>query len=92
METPFELLQNTLHLSEQEIDWEKIHHALAAHLNTLITSDFNKVMSLLYQVDVSEKKVRETLYNSKENAGNILATLIIERQQQKIALRKRFSK
>lgn len=63
---------------------------LALYINDLINHDFEKLISILYRLDVSEKKLKEMLTSASSNAGNIIAELIIERQLQKIKTRKQF--
>ena len=65
---------------------------LAAYISGLINDDFEKLVRLLYRLDVSEKKLK-TLLTTEVNTdtGNIIADLIIERQVQKIQTRKQFS-
>ena len=64
---------------------------LAEYVNALIVSDFEKLVNLLYRLDVSEKKLR-TLLSSAANAGVLIADLIIERQLQKLQSRRQFNK
>ena len=65
---------------------------LAAYLNTLITTDFNKLVSLLYRLDVDETKARLAMHNNPgTDAGLILAGLVIERQIEKMETRRRHS-
>lgn len=53
-------------------------------VNYLIAHDFNKLISVLYRVDVSEKQLRTLLgENNGENAGTIITRLLIERQVKK---------
>lgn len=62
---------------------------LADHINHLINHDFNRLVSILYRIDVNEKKLKDVLKeNQIETAGNIIANLIIERQLQKIRSRR----
>lgn len=67
---------------------------MAQHINELILSNFNMLLALLYRVDVDESKVREELINAnkEETAGHIIARLIIDRQNEKLKWRKKFSK
>ena len=61
---------------------------LADKLNELIRTDFNTLVTILYRVDVNEAKLKELLRTSAgEDAGRIMARLIIERQEQKIKTR-----
>lgn len=62
---------------------------LAVYINKLIQTDFHKLISILYRLDVSEAKLRRLLEeNTGNDAGLIIANLIIERQLQKIKSRK----
>ena len=71
---------------------EEIKAALTSYVNELINKDFEKLVSLLYRIDVNEHKMRNLL-NAKqgENAAGLIADLIIERQLQKIESRKKYS-
>jgi hypothetical protein len=71
--------------------YAEIHAELSAYINSLIKNDFDKLITYLYRIDVSEQKLKSLLQqNTDEDAGNIIATLIIERQQQKIKTREQF--
>ena len=87
------LLNNELSIDVAEkISYSELHSQLSTYLNTLIKNDFNKLITSLYRIDVNEEKLKLLLQeNPGENAGNIIATLIIERQQQKIKSRQYFS-
>jgi hypothetical protein len=77
----------------QTITAEKLQQELAAFVNNLINTNFEKLVSLLYRIDVSELKLKALLKNNEDkNAGEIIAALIIERQQQKIKSRQLFSR
>ncbi|WP_132052146.1 hypothetical protein [Pseudocnuella soli] len=66
-------------------------HRMGLVLNELILHDFNRLVQLLYRVDVSEKMVKELLQQHPEaNAGLLLARLLLQRQQQKLASRNQF--
>ena len=72
---------------------EELHRRLAVYINELIERDFQKLISILYRLDVSEEKLKTLLANNSDiDAGNIIAHLIIERQLQKIKSRQQFSK
>jgi hypothetical protein len=69
----------------------EIHTQLSVYINTLIKDDFDKLITYLYRIDVNELKLKSLLQqNADEDAGNIIATLIIERQLQKIKTREEF--
>ena len=72
--------------------YNEIHARLAEYINNLVKNDFDKLITYLYRIDVNEQKLKTLLQqNPQEDAGNIIATLIIERQQQKIKSREQFS-
>ncbi len=65
-----------------------LHTELATYINNLILENFDQLISLLYRLDVSEQKLKILLKeNSEADAGKLIATLIIERQIQKIKSR-----
>lgn len=72
--------------------WEQLSpEELVAFMNKLITDDFAGLINLLYRLDISESKLKLLLTdNPGEDAGKLIATLIIERQQQKIKTREQF--
>jgi hypothetical protein len=71
-----------------EISGAAIQEQLAAFINNLINTNFERLVSLLYRIDVSEAKLKSLLHNHPgSNAGDIIAALIIERQLQKIKFR-----
>jgi hypothetical protein len=64
---------------------------LAQYLNHLLLHDFPALVQLLYRVDVPEKKLKAVLADhAGEDAGVLMADLMIERQQQKMEARKNF--
>lgn len=74
-----------------EISLDDLQIQLSALVNQLIKKDFQKLITLLYRIDVSEPKLRELLKQQpEEDAGTIIAALIIERQLQKIKTRQQF--
>jgi hypothetical protein len=79
-------LQKTISITE-------LKNKLANYIHHLINNDFNKLVSILYRIDVSEQKLKLLLEgNRSEDAGMIIAELIIERQQQKLQSREQFRK
>ena len=65
---------------------------LAEKLNQMIRTDFSALVQLLYRIDINENRLRQLLQvNPGEDAGKIIARLIIERQWQKIQTRRQYS-
>ncbi len=88
-----QLLNNELAIDiAEKISYPELHTQLASYINELIKNDFDKLIAYLYRIDVNEQKLKTMLLQSpQEDAGNLIATLIIERQQQKIKTRGQFS-
>jgi len=70
---------------------EQLAEALAAGINQLIQTDFARLINMLYRIDISEKVLRATLeQQADEDAGLLIARLIIERLLQKQQMRAKF--
>jgi|SRR4051794_35389518 hypothetical protein len=70
---------------------EQLHRSIANEINFLITKDFSRLISVLYRLDISEKKLKDYLQQPADTpAANVIAEMIIERQLQKIESRKKF--
>lgn len=66
---------------------------LADKINELINSDFQKLVSILYRMDISEPKLKLLLKeNPNVDAGLIIADLMIERQLQKAKSRQEYKR
>jgi hypothetical protein len=78
-------LEIGLHVSDNSFAKQMV----IQRINELIVNDFQKLVSILYRVDVSETKLKVLL---KENATTdvavIITELLIERQLQKIRSRR----
>lgn len=71
---------------------EHFREQLAAHIQQLVNNDFSGLVSILYRLDVSELKLKRMLQErAGEDAGYIIADLVIERELQKMESRKKFS-
>jgi hypothetical protein len=71
--------------------YDQLIAMLAVHINQLLQTNFEQLVNLLYRIDVSEKKLKQLLSGfPKEDAGNIIAALIVERQMEKINSRNRY--
>ena len=80
------MLRQSLEIDLPEnISFDLLKAQLSSHINFLIQSNFQKLVSILYRVDVSESKLKQLLKeNPDSDAANIITDLIIERQLQKI--------
>ncbi len=61
------------------------------YINHLINNDFEKLVFLLYRIDVSEQKIKTLLDNTSAlNAGKLIAEAIIERIEEKKVAREKY--
>ena len=79
-------------MSNELQPWERLSpEELAAWVNDKILYDFNGLLNTLYRLDVSETRIRKLLLEIQdEDAGKIIASIIIERQLQKIKTKQQF--
>ena len=74
------------------ISTESLQEKLTSYIDHLIQNDFQKLVLILYKVDVDERKLKTLLKNNEtENASEIIAKLIMERELQKIKSRREFN-
>ena len=74
-----------------DITQEQLEIILAQRINYLIANDFNRLVQILYRIDVREQKLKELLkQNPGADAGRIIAALVIERQLEKKKSREQF--
>lgn len=85
-------LQGILGLeTTQSYSLQELKEMLARHVNHLLQTNFEQLVNLLYRIDISEKNLKALLaQNPKQDAGDIIAVLIIERQLQKIKTRQQY--
>ena len=84
-EQALQQLSEQMGIEMADSNYSQLKETLAKKINELINSDFSRLISMLYRVDVSEQKLKNLL---KENpgidAGILIADLMIERQAEKI--------
>jgi len=78
--------------SIKDRSYEELKEKLAGYLNSLMLSDYNKLIAILYRIDISQEKAVAALAENaeKESAGETLARLIIERQLEKEKTRRKY--
>ena len=69
---------------------DEIRSSLTDRINYLITHDFNKLVTILYRIDINEKLLRSKLETEEKDAGAIIADMIIDRQMQKLKTKREF--
>jgi len=83
-------INETFSLEINEYSYDNIKNILASKINDLIKNDFNKLIQLLYRIDIDEIKLKKLLKDKSDmDAADTIALLIIERQIQKIKYRQR---
>lgn len=94
-----QLLQNhfeldTLHsIEDKEKLWEAAVEQLSKNIADLIDNDFEKLLYILYRIDVNEAKVRKALAESEfDQAPRIIAEMILLRQLEKVKTREDYKK
>lgn len=64
---------------------------LVHYIQSLIQSDFEKLIFLLYKIDVSENNLKKILHqNTNTNTAEIIAAMIVERLEEKIKTKQSF--
>jgi hypothetical protein len=76
-------------VTNQEEKFQAFRNLLIARIEELADKNMEKLMWLLYRVNVSERKLHATLKETPpEKFAPVVADMIIERQKQKIESRK----
>ncbi len=80
---------NSLIPTTDYISLEEFRKYLTEKLKILLDEKFDTLVNILYRIDISEKKLSQLFSgNNRNSIPSVLADLIIERQLQKIKLRK----
>ena len=86
------LIANQFNLNvDDEKDFQQFRRQLEHEIDYLINHNFEKLLWILYRIDVSEQKVKDQIATHPENVAEVIAVLIIERQMQKVKNRKNSS-
>lgn len=89
-----EIIQLNFELDEQEpekVSMENVREKLIEKIEHLLVHDYEKLLWILYRVDVPEKKAIAAMADASEGKpSHALADLIIERQIQKAKTRIQF--
>jgi hypothetical protein len=76
----------------REEAYTELFNQIYPHLKILMDSDYEKFLSLLYRIDLSEKQIHQAQSADKsEEPAKIISGLIIKRCLQKVILRKLYS-
>lgn len=78
-------------LPEEVSDLSELRSLLIPIVSHLMDTDFNHLLNVLYRIDVQESKVKKTLAEGQPDAiAGDISDLIIERELQKVELRRRY--
>ena len=73
-------------------DLEALHYKIAHLVQHLLQKDFNRLLHILYRIDVEERKVKEAmLAEEPEVISERISRLILKREIQKAEIRFRYS-
>ncbi|TPE40598.1 hypothetical protein [Pontibacter mangrovi] len=73
-------------------DLEALEYKIAHLVQQLLRHDFNRLLHILYRIDVDERKVKEAMIDADEEIiATRIARLILKREIQKTEIRLRYS-
>ena len=91
-EKEFQLEKSYLNLqAKEEISYDQAFLMIVRVVEDLLSKHFNGLINVLYRIDVSEEKLKGALALSNDNPTSVIAKMILDRQLQKVALRKKYS-
>ncbi len=80
-------------LEEKRIAWDAMLGELGRRVDFLLKHDFERLMSCMYMVDVSEQRFSEAVkLPEKDKPARVIAQLILEREVEKMGSRKHFTR
>jgi hypothetical protein len=82
---------NIVPLDAGVITWDDLLDTLSKRLAFLIRHDFNRLVTAMYLLDVSENRFNHAMSHPREAAqAEALAQVVLEREAQKMETRRRF--
>ncbi len=74
-----------------EMAYTELFSQVEEHIADLLVNDYHRLQILLYQIDLSEKKIAQTEYRYPDvPKSKVLTELIIERELKKVLIRNYF--
>ena len=74
-----------------ETAYDELKSQIAPIIKTMMEKKFEKFLSILYRIDVSEKKIQEISAASSMELSETLSEVIIARELKKVIIRNYFS-
>ena len=88
-----EVISHNFDLPElTDSDFDRLRKILIDRVDDLLNHDFEKLLWILYRVDVSESRANQLLAEHPDKPAEVLADLVIERQIQKVRSRLNYKK
>ncbi|OEK03682.1 hypothetical protein BFP97_00515 [Roseivirga sp. 4D4] len=75
----------------KDIAYDQAFLMIMRVVEDLMAKDFNRLINILYRIDVSEEKLKEALALSNDNPASVVTKMILDRQLQKVETRKKYS-
>ena len=80
-------------LGEKRIAWDAILDELGRRVDFMLRHDFDRLMSCMYMIDISERRFSEAVnLPEKDRPSRAIAQLILEREIQKMESRKHYTR
>ncbi len=86
----FNLDASELAIPESELSRETVLKKLSYLVAYLMEKDFSRLLQVLYRIDVSEEKLKAALAVREQSPSDIIAVMILDRELQKVATRKKY--
>ncbi len=84
-------LEEHLDFKEGENEADRLEDFLTKQVNYLLDHDFNRLLNILYRIDIPENKVKALLQKSAQGEiARNLALAIIKRERQKVITRQQY--
>jgi len=85
------LINSTLNIDvHEDMTDEQMLFLIENRVTELMSQNSDLLFSYLYRLDISEVKIKEALIHEKEAPNLALSKLILERQKQRIASKKKY--
>ncbi len=68
--------------------YDELFEQLNSCLVDLLNSDYRRLLSLLYHIDISEKEMNKKLKSFSEEPSEVITGMILERELKKVLIRK----
>lgn len=90
-EVELEQLLQTLHPASTAVEVETLKKALQQQITYLVNNDFERLVRLLYTMDVDERELKHLLQQQPQpDAAVVITDLLLERQIKKVETRAQF--